>query len=313
MVTAPHMRQHTSPLHFKPLTLADIPVIDEFLHRDPSRTCDYTIGGIYMWIDYFSYRYCIVEDTLFIEGTAEDDPGQVAYSLPIGTLSLPEAIGLLRIHCETEGHSLRFSAIPEDKLHLFSEAGSCVISPLTDWSDYLYDAQALATLSGNALKKKRNHVNRFLADNPGTTLLPLTSADIPEVKQFLTAIAPEQHQSLLAQVERTQTYHVLDNWDAYSAVFSGALLRDKTGRLVAFAIGETVGDTLFVHIEKMDHEVPGAGESINKLFAGHMLAEYPGIRYINREEDVGDPGLRAAKQSYHPAMLLPKYNVLIDG
>lgn len=312
LVTPPHMRQQTSPLHFRPITLDAIPVINGYLHRDPSRTCDYTIGGIYMWIDYFSYRYCIVEDTLFIKGVSEDNLGEIAYSLPIGSLSLPEAIDLLRIHCRTEGHRLRFSAIPEDKLHLFSDAGPCTVSPLPDWSDYLYDAASLATLSGNALKKKRNHVNRFLADNPGASLQPITNAVIPELKAFLSGIAAMQHQSLLATVERTQTHHVLDNWDSYSPVFTGALLRDHTGRTVAFSIGETVGDTLFVHIEKMDHEVPGAGESINKMFAEYILAADPEIRYINREDDAGDPGLRAAKQSYHPAMMLPKYDIMID-
>lgn len=265
-----------------------------------------------MWIDYFSYRYCIVEDTLFIKGTSEKNPGETAYSLPIGSLTLPEAIDLLRIHCHSEGHPLRFSAIPEDKLHLFSEAGPCSIAPIPDWSDYLYDAEALATLSGNAHKKKRNHVNRFLADNPGTALQPLTSAEVPEVKAFLIDIAGKQHQSLLAKVERTQTHYVLDNWDSYAPVFTGALLRDRTGRIVAFAVGEVVGDTLFVHIEKMDHEVPGAGETINKLFAQYMLERHPEIRYINREDDAGDPGLRAAKQSYHPAMLLPKFDIIIE-
>lgn len=311
LMKAPLRRQYTDPLHFKPLALDDIPLIVQFLHRDPSRTCDYTIGGIYMWIDYFNYRYCIAADTLFIEGTAEDDPGRVAYSLPIGALSLTEAIALLRLHCEACGQRLLFSAIPEDRLHLFSETADCVVSPLADWSDYIYDAGSLATLNGNALKRKRNHVNRFMADNPGAGLIPITSADIPELKRFLAGIAPDQHQSLMAQVERTQTHHVLDNWAIYSTVFSGALLRDGSGRIVAFTIGETIGDTLFVHIEKMDHDVPGAGETINKLFAARMLAEYPGLRYINREEDVGDPGLRAAKLSYHPAMVMPKYNVLV--
>lgn len=311
MVKSPHTRQQASPLHFRPFTLEAIPVINEFLHRDPSRTCDYTIGGIYMWIDYFSYRYCIAGDTLFIEGFSEDNLDEVAYSLPIGSLPLPDAVELLRIHCRAEGHRLRFSAIPEDKLHLFSEAETCAISPLPDWSDYLYDAEALATLNGNALKKKRNHVNRFLADNPGAALQPLTADCIAEAKQFLTAIAASQHQSLLAQVERTQTHHVLDNWEAFSSVFSGTILRDKSGQIVAFTVGEVIGDTLFVHIEKMNHEIPGAGESINKLYAAQMLAEHPELRYINREDDAGDPGLRAAKLSYHPAMLLPKYDVIL--
>lgn len=76
-----------------------------------------------------------------------------------------------------------------------------------------------------------------------------------------------------------------------------------------FTAAEIIGDTLIIHIEKMDHEVAGAGETINKLFAAEMLHRHPQLRYINREDDAGDPGLRYAKESYHPLRLLRKFNV----
>ena len=87
------------------------------------------------------------------------------------------------------------------------------------------------------------------------------------------------------------------------------MLRDNNRHIVAFTIGEIIGDTLFTHIEKMDHSVPGAGESINRFFAQHITSRHPEVRYINREEDAGDEGLRQAKLSYHPAILLTKYDI----
>lgn len=68
---------------------------------------------------------------------------------------------------------------------------------------------------------------------------------------------------------------VLDNWDVYSRVFEGGVLRDSAGRMAAFTIGEVIGDTLFVHIEKIDHAVAGAGETVNKMFAARMTARIP--------------------------------------
>jgi hypothetical protein len=265
-----------------------------------------------MWINYFSYRYCIVDDTLFIEGVSEDNLVDTAYSLPIGTLPLSASLELLRAHCRIKDHRLRLSAIPEDHLHLLCDTDISAITELNDWSDYIYDAHALATLSGNALKKKRNHVNRFLADNPCTELQPLTIADIQELKAFLTQVTSEQHQSQLAKTELTQTCKILDNWSSYSSVFIGAILRDSTKRVVAFTIGEIIGDTLFVHIEKMDHDVTGAGETVNKLFAEHILSKRPDVHYINREEDVGNSGIRMAKLSYHPSLILKKYNIVFN-
>ncbi|MDE6378584.1 MAG: phosphatidylglycerol lysyltransferase domain-containing protein, partial [Duncaniella sp.] len=105
-----------------------------------------------------------------------------------------------------------------------------------------------------------------------------------------------------------QVFAVLDNLDAYP--FEGAVLSTPGHGVVAFTLGEVIGDTLYTHIEKMDHTVNGAGETINKLFAGMMSARYHELVYINREEDTGDPGLRHAKESYHPAMILRKYNVI---
>ena len=102
---------------------------------------------------------------------------------------------------------------------------------------------------------------------------------------------------------------VLLNYGDYP--FEGAVLRDGHGRIVAFTAGEVIGDTLVLHIEKMEHSISGAGETINNYFARYMLARHPEIVYINREDDSGDPGLRYAKQSYHPALMLRKYNVLL--
>ena len=89
----------------------------------------------------------------------------------------------------------------------------------------------------------------------------------------------------------------------------GGLLRVQ-GRVVAFTVGDLQGDTLHIHIEKADREVPGAYEMINKAFAADMTTRHPQLRFINREDDAGDPGLRQAKLSYHPLELLKKYNVI---
>ena len=113
----------------------------------------------------------------------------------------------------------------------------------------------------------------------------------------------------MAEYERKQCANILRHYSLYP--FEGAVLRGNGGKVVAFTVAEIIGDTLIVHIEKMNHDVSGAGESINKLFAAEMLMRYPGLKYINREDDAGDPGLRKAKQSYHPVAMLRKFNVTL--
>ncbi|MDE5642527.1 MAG: phosphatidylglycerol lysyltransferase domain-containing protein [Muribaculaceae bacterium] len=297
-------------LRFKDITLADMPLINQLLQHSSTRTCDYTIGGIYMWIDCFGYEYCVYDDTLFIKGFSENRPGETAFSLPIGKMPLQDATELLRDYCKAESIPLVFSAIPEDRVDAVAAVTGGEVEQLDGWSDYIYEATALASLSGKALSKKRNHVNRFMNDNPDYEFEAITPDLLPEVELFFSGRPlAEKIDTSMALYEQHECSRVLAHYSSFP--FEGAVLRGQSGEIVAFTVGEVIGDTLYVHIEKMNHEVPGAGETINRLFAAEMLHRHPQIRYINREEDMGDPGLRYAKESYRPAMLINKYNVRI--
>lgn len=300
----------TTALSFKPVTIEAVPDLMRLLPLAGSRTCDYTVAGLLMWADYFQYEYAIVDNTLFIKGVTENDLTRPAFSMPIGDMLVEEALSLIVDYCRSHGEPIVFSAVPEDRLKDLYSLGACEIEELTDWADYLYNADDLANLQGKKYSKKRNHVNCFAAENPGFEALPLTRELIPEVRDFYTRqhLAHDDH-DVTAEVERMQVLNVLDNYDKLP--FEGMVLKTPRHGVVAFAIGEIINDTLYVHIEKMDHTLNGTGETINKLFAAAMKDKY-GVIYVNREEDVGDEGLRKAKMSYHPACLLKKYNLTVN-
>lgn len=314
ILNASHLRaqlhEHVdSVLDFKPIALSDIGTVRKFRGYNSYRTCDYTLGGIFMWVDYFNYEYSIIEDTMFIKGISENHPGLVAFSLPLGSMPLSRSVALILHYCRNHGIRPTFSAIPADvAVRVADECGGRV-EKLDGWGDYLYDAKSLATLQGKAYSKKRNHVNRFLSENPGYRFEKLDSTNIAEVFDFLAEVdVSEKADRAMAAYELSQCNDVLANLDVYG--FDGALLRSQSGDVCAMTLGEVVGDTLYVHVEKMNHDVAGAGETINKLFAENMVSRYAGLRYINREEDMNDEGLRFAKESYHPVAILDKCNVL---
>ncbi len=293
-------------LCFRPVDFDALPIINSFLQRECSRSCDYSIGGIYMWIDYFNYEYCIVADTLFIKGLSEDASRRPSFAVPIGSLPLGDAVDAVKAYCRRHGVEPLFSAVPDDKLDALCALGASEVTPLDDWADYIYTATDLATLTGKHYNKKRNHVNRFMTDNPHCTLEPLEGRALADADAFFAALAADSD-DVMAEYERRQCADVLRHYGRYP--FEGAVLRDESGAVVAFTAAEVIGDTLVIHIEKMNHDVAGAGETINKLFVAEMLHRHPGLRYINREDDAGDPGLRYAKESYHPLRLLRKFNV----
>lgn len=293
-------------LHFRPMDYDALDRLVPLLTRPQrSRTCDATLAGMLMWAEYFRYEYAIVDNTLFVKGAQEDCLSASAFSFPLGDMPLSEAVAMLKEYCRSEGMPLRFSAVPADRVPELQVLGACHVDELVDWADYLYDAQDLATLSGNRYSKKRNHVNRFAADHPDASVVGLTDVMVPAVVDFLRGL-PEDEEHITARIERQEVSRVLDHWAELP--MEGAVLVTPTEGIVAFAIGEVGGDTLFVHIEKMNHHINGAGETINKEFA-RMMVERHGVAYVNREEDAGDEGLRRAKESYHPVMKLRKFNV----
>ena len=90
-------------------------------------------------------------------------------------------------------------------------------------------------------------------------------------------------------------------------VKAGAI--ELEGKFLAIALGEVCGDTLICHIEKGLPQYEGVYPTMVQSFAACFAQ---GLRWINREDDAGDPGLRTSKLSYHPVALLEKYTVTVD-
>ena len=301
-------------LDFKTVTHEDMPAIWKILRTEIGRTTDFSYGGLLMWVDYFRYEFSIVNDTLFIKGRVESDISQTAFSLPVGKMPVESSVAVLAEYCRINNLPLIFSAVPEYAIPEFEKLHPVKTELLADWSDYLYDATALATLSGKKYGKKRNHVNQFITTYPGYSYEHLGASNINDALRFMDRIDAEGDDTPMAVTERTLNRYMLKLMRKGDPCLKGGMLRDAEGNVLAFTIGDIKGDTLFIHIEKSLREVAGGFEMINKTFAAEMLKEHPELRYINREDDSGDPGLRHAKQSYHPAELLRKYNVrMLNG
>ena len=311
--TAPELTQPaaTDCLVFKPITLNSLSEIAPYLPQQSYRTCDFSIGGIYMWVDYFGYEYAICHDTLFIRGGEEDHLQNTAFAVPVGALDLKESIPLLGAYCRQHGQALILSAVPEPAAQTIAELYGCPVTELPDWGDYLYRASDLATLVGHRFNKKRNRVNKFKSTYPDFQYEPVTAQNLPELKAFFDRYMQAYHKdSELFAYEESKVAQVLREYDRLP--FEGGLLR-VGGEIAAFSVGEVVNDTLIVHIEKARKDIVGAYEAINYFYSAQMAETHPEVQYINREDDAGDPGLREAKLSYNPETILKKYNIPLDN
>ena len=99
--------------------------------------------------------------------------------------------------------------------------------------------------------------------------------------------------------------NVLSHWEALSGVVGGSIMVDN--QMIAYTLGELLTpDTLVIHFEKASTDYKGVYQAVNQMFLEHETSD---VMWVNREQDLGDDGLRKAKASYHPARFLKKFRI----
>ena len=299
-----------SPLEFKKITHKDMDIIWPFLQKENGRTTDFSYAGLFMWVDFFKYEYAVYENTLFVKGVVENDRSIPAFSLPIGDLPLSECIRLIKDYCRQHSVMPVLSAVPEYAMKELRDLNPIGEELLEHWSDYLYDASMLASLAGKKMNKKRNHVNHFCNLFPDWSFQKLSSCNAAAALDFMDLYESGVEETIMAREESRLCRQMINMITEGDNVMKGGLLYSDPDNICALTIGDIKGDTLFVHIEKALRSVPGSYEMINHAFASHILEQFPEIKFINREDDAGEEGLKKAKESYHPVDLLKKFNVI---
>jgi hypothetical protein len=297
-------------LNFAPLTLNDIATVRPYLKFQQSRICDYSIGGIFMWREYFHTRFTIFHDALLFQ--VRYLSGITAFTVPLG--ERPEdclaAMEQLELYCKKKELPLVYCTVPDNVLPMFRERyPAAFIQPSRDWFDYLYRTEDLKSFRGKKYDGQRNHIHKFQRLYPDYAFEEITEENLPRVSAFYdNFVVYYGKPGDLAQEESSKVKELLENYALYG-LFGGVVA--VQGKIVAMSIGERVNDTLFIHVEKADIEYPGIYQVIVQEFLKHFARE--GDEFVNREEDVGDEGLRRSKLSYHPVSLLEKSTVLVGG
>ena len=266
--------------------------------------CDHVFGTTFFWREYYKTEYAIIDDSLVLKISTG---GTIMFSVPIGGSDIPNVLRRIKEYAHSEGIPLYFCFVPESHIPFFHQVFDIVFeSEETDWSDFVYDISSLRDLSGRKYHGQKNHLNRFLKQNPDAEYVALSSENAHLVKKF----AEEWHSSSeelhdMAVAETNAVIDTLENWEKNHSFIGGYVA--SSDRIIGFTIGEIVGDTVYVHAEKADHAIPGAYQFLSTSFLKNLGD--PTVQFVNREEDMGLPGLRTSKMSLHPLKLLKKYTV----
>lgn len=288
-------------MEWKNLEIQDKKIIDEYT-KGRFSTCDYNFTNQILWSIGERTQYRVQDEVLTIKGIYEDEE---YYYMPIPKSESSENLsawkGTIR---EIIASGKRVILVPEYWKNLLEE--EFILEERRESFDYIYNSQDLGTLKGRKYSKKKNKINNF-NKLYNYTYERIGSNNIDEVINFQESWCQtrECYSIPILSNENLGIMNILHNFDKLDLV--GAFIR-VDDKIIAYAIGERLDeDYAVVHIEKGINSYIGSYQMINYLFAQN---EFSTCKYINREDDFGDEGLREAKESYHPAFLLKKYEII---
>lgn len=288
-------------IDWKEVTLQDKPKIEEKICASGCHGADYSFANLYMWRHAYKPMIAYCDDRLLVSM-----PEWGVYAYPKGDGDVTGSIELLFDEAHGRGDKLTIRGLTDKTLAEFLPlyGDRFEISEDRDNADYIYSAEKLCQLPGRHLSSKRNHIKHFERNGEWRFERICSGECIEEAKAFVDKFYQEKNDPELAN-EAKAIEEMFGHYEELG--FIGGLLY-QSGQPVAFTAGTRLGDEVFdTHFEKALPGVEGAYTMVNREFARLVCEEYPEIKYFNREEDMGLEGLRKAKESYHPDILLMKY------
>lgn len=284
---------------FKTPQISDKIWVDEILKSYWAPSMEYSFSTIFLWADIYKtkirkYKSCLLarfSDNIYFfpAGNNEED--------------IKSAIDWI---LENSSSPVIFSGLSEENKDFLEKnyEGMFSFRENRDYGDYIYTVEQLSTLKGKKLSSKRNHINRFLENNPDWSYEKIDDKNIDEVLKMHSEweIMADSKSNKGLSEEGDVVRKALKYYDELS--LSGGLIR-SSGQVIAFSLGDELNsDTFLVHIEKAFYSIQGAYPIINREFVKTNCMNY---KFVNREDDTGDEGLRKAKLSYYPYEILKKY------
>ena len=302
-------------LEFKKIEVNSIHEMLPFYAMRHNMTCDSVFLESYVWKDYYNVRYAIWENKALL--WLMENEGRCFSAMPLcREEDLPEAFAAIEEYFNEElgyplvinladEYAVKYLNLPEDKY---------LVEEQVDSRDYLYNGDAMRSLAGKKLHKKKNRVNAFKREYEGRyEYRRLCCSDSHDVWVFLDRWRQQKGEEVEEHLdyEVKGIHDILKNCSEFSIHMGGVYI---DGKMEAFTIGSynPVEHMAVIHIEKANPEINGLYQFINQQF---LIEEFPEAEWVNREDDMGLEGLRKAKMTYYPADYARKYLVeqLLNG
>lgn len=291
-------------IDFQKLDLSQPERYNEYLRNCGERGCEYSLVNLYIW---GRQRAAFLHGCLALFSQFQRSS---VYPFPVGDGDVGAVLDAIIHDAQARGLQCRLTSMTAADCAVLEERypGQFQFHPDRSSCDYIYNIEELASLPGRKFQRKRNHVNRFRQNHPNCQMIAIDESLLPQVR----AMAESWYANRMAsdpnndfQLEQRALTRAFEKWGELG--LAGAVLMEN-GQILAMTAGSFLNETTFdVHFEKALEDVDGAYAAINQSFAAYLHEKYPNLRWLNREDDLGLPGLRKAKLSYCPDHLVVKF------
>ena len=279
-----------------PLTLADRNFVSGYLNRHPPEISEHTFTNLFIWQPSRPVFFSEIDNSLiFLVKAALEKDKYILFGPPVGTITIPAVL--------TAFKDMVMGAVRiPDQAAADLPGSDFVVSGDRDNADYVYHVKDLADLAGRRYAKKRNHIKQCLSSH--------TCEYVPITRELIAECETMQ-ENWCHNRDCGRNPGLCNEANAVAEAFAhfaefgligGAIRID--GTIQAYAIAEELHPgTAVWHFEKAMGDIQGLGQLINQWFSKHGLSDFENV---NREQDLGIPGMRQAKKSYFPHHMVYK-------
>ena len=292
-------------IEFKSPTPADRSWVLPLVEASGAMGSESNFNNMYLWHRMYGQELARFGDRLLVRVKGEQGH---RYLFPYGSGELFPALEALAEDAAAHGGKLHFICLSREQKAELEEVWTGRFEYDCEWDrdswDYIYDVNKLADLAGKKLHSKRNHIHRFDEQFPDWMAESITNDNVGDcVAMEKEWAAARDHDDTLSE----ETISILEALYLRDELgLEGVLIR-AGGRVVAFSMGSFTNPECFdVHYEKAFGDIQGSYAVVNREMARMIRGRHPQVKWFNREDDLGLEGLRKAKLSYYPDILLEK-------
>lgn len=291
---------------FSKLTIEDKTLFSSMKKEFPPIHSDYLFTTMISWMEYANYHYYLSGDNIILFTNID---GEIRLRPPLGKRKKSVFNDVFNLAKKLDSNNPIGVIDEPTKIWISSNYPNLDFTDHRDYFDYVYRSIDLANLSGSAYSKIRNRYNKF--KKMYNYKLELISEDnIEEIKKFLKrwCIWKDCKSDIFLNQEKKAVLFSMNNF--LELGLSGTYL-EIDNKIEAVSVYEMMSPgTVVIHYEKASPYYDGIYKVINADTAKILQKNY---EYINRESDMGVPGLRKVKMSYRPDHMVNIYHINRDS